>query len=126
MVQKSLPAIGKDALPVDSVELGNEKSLSKDKFGRKVTRRNGPRHGLSRAEIKRKIARQTGDPEFLRPDSSVVKSLGKKEGEHMLKSDISPNDPNDPNTVEKLRGLLSTGGFNFNEKERKALSKIID
>jgi hypothetical protein len=40
-------------------------------------------------------------------------------------SDIKKNDPNDPVTKEKLKALLSNGGFNFKPEERKALSDIL-
>lgn len=43
----------------------------------------------------------------------------------MLQSDIAANDPTDTNTQEKLRGLLSAGGFGWNDKERAALSEIL-
>ena len=34
-------------------------------------------------------------------------------------------DPTDPMTHQKLSGLLKSGGFNFNPKEREVLSKIL-
>ena len=41
-------------------------------------------------------------------------------------SDINLNDPKDPNTQEKLRGVISNGGFNFSLKEREILGKILN
>lgn len=46
--------------------------------------------------------------------------------DHLLVSDVSKNDPNSPETTEKLKSILSTGAFQFNEKEREALSKILE
>jgi hypothetical protein len=40
-------------------------------------------------------------------------------------SDVGKNDPSDPHTRGKLQTLLSSGGFNFSEKEREALSQIL-
>lgn len=43
----------------------------------------------------------------------------------IMKSDIANNDPKDSNTQEKLKSVISRGGFNFNPKEREALEKIL-
>ncbi len=43
----------------------------------------------------------------------------------ILNSDIANNDPKDTNTQEKLKSVISRGGFNFNPKEREALEKIL-
>ncbi len=43
----------------------------------------------------------------------------------VMKSDIAKNDPKDTNTQEKLKSVISKGGFNFNPKEREALEKIL-
>jgi hypothetical protein len=43
----------------------------------------------------------------------------------VLKSDIAKNDPKDTNTQEKLKMVISKGGFNFNPKERDVLEKIL-
>lgn len=43
----------------------------------------------------------------------------------IMKSDIAQNDPKDSNTQEKLKSVISKGGFNFNPKEREALEKIL-
>lgn len=43
----------------------------------------------------------------------------------VLNSDIANNDPKDSNTQEKLKSVLSKGGFSFNPKEREALDRIL-
>ncbi len=44
---------------------------------------------------------------------------------HLLKSDISLNDPRSSDTQMKLKTVLSSGGFNFNPRERETLEKIL-
>ena len=39
--------------------------------------------------------------------------------------DIKKNDPNDSDTKEKIKGALNVGSFNFSDKERDVLSKIL-
>ena len=38
---------------------------------------------------------------------------------------LAKNDPKDPVTQEKLKGLLTGGGFGFSDQERKTLEKIL-
>lgn len=44
---------------------------------------------------------------------------------HVLNSDITNNAPDSVETQEKLKKVLSTGAFSFNEKERAVLDKIL-
>ena len=39
--------------------------------------------------------------------------------------DIKSNNPNSEETKDKIKGLLVTGSFNFNEKEKAALQEIL-
>jgi len=39
--------------------------------------------------------------------------------------DIHKNSPDSEVTQEKLKSILKGGGFNFNDRERKALSEIL-
>ena len=39
--------------------------------------------------------------------------------------DVGKNDPKAEVTQEKLKSILASGGFAFNDKERQALSKIL-
>ena len=55
-------------------------------------------------------------------EAKVEKEESEKE---VVASDINKNDPNDTNTTEKLKMLMSTGGFKFNEKEKAALGQIL-
>jgi hypothetical protein len=64
--------------------------------------------------------------------ATAVKGLGDPEKvddpkakEVLLHSDVQKNDPKDTNVQEKLKGLLGSGGFGWNDKERAALSEIL-
>lgn len=67
-------------------------------------------------------------------EKNAVKAEEKKEGQAKLvdasgspiQSDVGKNDPTDTNVHEKLKDILQTGAFSFNEKERKALSSILN
>ncbi|MBT7610333.1 MAG: hypothetical protein HN576_11290 [Bacteriovoracaceae bacterium] len=45
--------------------------------------------------------------------------------DYVLGSDIAANKPDAAETREKLKGVLSNGGFKFSDKERDVLSKIL-
>ncbi|WP_372652388.1 hypothetical protein [Halobacteriovorax sp.] len=61
-----------------------------------------------------------GNPE------EIEKSSGGEEAKKvLLHSDVQKNDPKDTNVQEKLKGLLNSNGFGWNEKERAALSEIL-
>lgn len=45
--------------------------------------------------------------------------------DYQLKGDVGLNHPQDPNTKEKLKSILRVGAFNFSEKEKAALGKIL-
>lgn len=49
----------------------------------------------------------------------------KAKKDHLLRSDVSTNDPNDTNTQEKLKTVLSRGAFNFTGREKEVLEKIL-
>jgi len=63
--------------------------------------------------------------EVIKEEPAVGEHVEPSKG-HVLASDIAKNDPNLPETTEKLKSLLSTGAFAFNDKEREALSKILE
>ncbi|OIQ19878.1 MAG: hypothetical protein BM556_05170 [Bacteriovorax sp. MedPE-SWde] len=43
-----------------------------------------------------------------------------------IESDVKKNDPKDPRVQEKLRALLKTNAFSFNQKEKSALANILN
>jgi hypothetical protein len=92
-----------------------------------------------RQEVRAKIANKFGD-KFETKDEIVAKKIASQKKDKLELSDsakrkahidpegfgdIKKNDPNAKETQAKLKGLLENGGFEFNEKERMALSKIL-
>lgn len=62
-------------------------------------------------------------------DSAAVVSIDKNGKKKVSKEgfgDVKNNDPTSEVTQEKLKGLLRSGGFNFNSKERAALDAILN
>ena len=83
---------------------------------------------LSSDDIAAKVAAKFGKEAQVKkaapkPDPDTKVELNTQEA--VAHSDIGNNDPNSELTKEKLRGLLKAGGFDFNDKERKALSQIL-
>ena len=81
----------------------------------------------TRAKAKAKAEAQMATADKAKADPAVDKShtdaVEKKK--LMLNSDVDTNDPNDPNVRKKLKGLLA-GGFGWTDKEKAALSQILD
>lgn len=65
-------------------------------------------------------------PKAAAAQEQVETPAAEKEKTHLLRPDVSLNDPKDPAVQEKLKTVLSTGAFNFNPKEREALDKILN
>ena len=91
---------------------------------------------MSRADVQEKIKQKFGDSfkapvKKTEPVEDKVEIQTKKtdvteEEAHVgLKSDIGKNDPDSEVTQEKLKSLLQTGAFQFNDRERKALGEIL-
>ena len=76
----------------------------KAKFGDKVLPKNKPKVDEAEVSDKAKQKVAIGSEEF---------------------GDIKTNNPNAEETREKLKALLKTGAFNFNDKERSALKDIL-
>lgn len=54
------------------------------------------------------------------------KATKKANRKNVSVGDIKENSPDSEVTKEKLKALLKTGGFHFNDQERSALSDILD
>ncbi len=74
-------------------------------------------------------------PAFAMPEIDEAKKpkqqekLDKKPEKELDKEPVGQiglNDPNNTDTAEKLRDLISSGGFNFSDKEKSVLSKILN
>jgi hypothetical protein len=85
---------------------------------------------LSHDDIKAKLKAKFGDKiqkKEAKPVEDKVDLKGKKglkEGEPEF-GDIKSNDPNSVATHEKLKGILKSGAFQFSDKERSTLAKIL-
>jgi hypothetical protein len=108
-----------------------ENSNSRAIAGRKAEKRERPPR-LSPQEVRDKIeiAQQKKNAERsvsqeIRDVRSAMPDDLKAEGDDKPVSDVSTNDPNDPVTKEKLKSLLTSGGFTFNGKEQEVLAKIL-
>jgi hypothetical protein len=88
-------------------KLGNSdiEAMLKAKFGDKIQKRKAKPVPIDKAELhSKKGVSNSAEPEF---------------------GDVKSNDPNSEMTQVKLQGILKMGGFDFNDKERLALSKIL-
>ncbi len=88
-----------------------------------------PKEKLSKEEIQAKISAKFGKkaapkaPKIVEDKVEIedkTKNVDSKEF-----GDIKTNDPNSQVTQDKLKEILKTGAFQFNEKERKTLAKIL-
>ncbi|MEX0798386.1 MAG: hypothetical protein WD025_03030 [Bacteriovoracaceae bacterium] len=87
----------------------------------------GPSKEEARAKIEEKFGVKLGEKKEKEPDVVVsINKKGEKKVEEGSFGDIKNNDPASEVTQEKLKGLLASGGFHFNDKERAALSQILD
>jgi len=59
-------------------------------------------------------------------DKVEIHSKGVKNSDEEDFGDVKKNRPDAEVTQEKLKSILSNGGFEFNEKERNALSQILN
>lgn len=101
----------------------------------KVSNSDSASQNISKAEIQKRLKDKFGDKfETLASKKEEVKDevniVSKKRIEKDLKEepvigDIGKNDPKSETTQEKLRGILRTGAFHFNDKERGALQEIL-
>ncbi|MFG1501062.1 hypothetical protein ABMA70_12720 [Halobacteriovorax sp. XZX-3] len=126
---------------------------SKSTGGQSIVRRERPSE-LSRGEIKAKIENHKREKEE-KMKAAIAEHKATKQGQAVQKAsspvekkaqaikeatkaevkitpegepfgDIAKNDPKDPATQEKLKGVLTAGAFNFSDKERDVLAKILN
>lgn len=81
------------------------------------------------AEIRKKLAAKFGNkvlPKKKEDKAEIsVKAQKRAEPGDEDYADIKNNNPTSDETREKLKALLKTGAFHFNDKERGALSEIL-
>ncbi len=96
----------------------------------KTSKQLGPK-GLSQKEIAAKIQEKFGDKAKIvkaAPVEDKVEINTKKGVSNSTEEgfgDIQDNDPTSSVTRDKLKDILKTGAFSFNEKERKTLAEIL-
>ncbi len=95
----------------------------------RMTKKEAPVKNLSDEEIIAKLKAKksvTEAKEAAKSEVKVEKSPdNEEEKDLLLKSDIGTNNPNDPTVKEKLKDILKSGAFSFNQKEKDVLSKIL-
>jgi hypothetical protein len=111
-----------DPIPQSSIRQ-NEAAKTGAK-GQKRTRVH-QRENLSRNEILKRLEQHKAEKTELKAPTKVIKDF--EEGEvHEAPGDVGLNNPKDPATREKLRKILSSGGFSFSERERQVLGNILE
>jgi len=79
--------------------------------------------------LQQKLAAKFGDKfqAVKNKDDTVVisKEAALKAEEAKDSASIKSDDPNSEETKAKLKGLMRTGDFNFNDKEQEALEEIL-
>ena len=128
-----------DSGPIERTETKSataiETSKPRKKKGREIVKHGGPNKNLSDRDIRAKIERMKMKNEVKAPKpihnevksdmpGDVTAKVVNAQGEP-IKSDVSKNDPKDPVTQEKLRAILKSGAFSFNQKEKGALADIL-
>ena len=112
----------------------SRKSLSDSEIREKLKSKHATKTNTLKKPVKgQKLGESFMNPDKIKPQQTLVKlpqtpAQAQKEQEASTKAivgDIKTNDPNDTNTTEKLKGLLSAGGFDFSEKEKETLGKIL-
>lgn len=118
--------IGKGVGPKSNSEI--REKIAKMKKAKEGTLPKGPQVNKKPAfitgEAEKALAQRKANPNSPAAQAQL-KSNKPKVIATELKSDVGLNKPNDPGTQEKLKGLLKSGGFNFSDKERDALSSIL-
>lgn len=87
---------------------------------------------LSQKEVRDKIKAKFGDKALEKKEKPVVEDKVEVKGNKGVKNsseedfgDIGKNDPSDQLTHDKLKEVLKSGAFHFNDRERATLAKIL-
>lgn len=88
------------------------------------------RNDIKQAAIREKLAQKFGKKVLPKKKEDKVEISAKAEkrlepGDDKY-ADIGTNDPKNEDTRAKLMGLMKSGGFQFSDKEREALSEILE
>ena len=111
----------------------NKSTAASSSLAQKKPKGPSAKKEMSDSDIREKLAANAEISSAAKMKSAQAQQSTQKLGEgfmksddHLLKSDVQLNSPADPVTSEKLKTVLSNGGFNFNPKEREVLSKILE
>lgn len=90
---------------------------------------------ISQNEIQKRLKEKFGDKfqpildkkTEKKDEVSIIskKKIEKELTENPVIGDVGKNDPRSEETQEKLKAILKTGAFEFNERERGALQEIL-
>lgn len=81
---------------------------------------------LTKSDIQARIQARFGKQAELKQPRVVQDTVELNSKGSSASADADNNDPDSTVTRDKLRGILKAGGFDFNAKERKALSEILN
>jgi hypothetical protein len=118
---------------LQSARRGQRSRSSSDGLQKSHSRSRRPQKmNLSDDQIRKKMEmlknqkNQTYDANTVPQKKAAVKTDQKVEEEvKEIMGDVKKNDPKDPATAQKLKEVLGTGSFGFNEKEKEVLGKIL-
>ena len=103
-----------------------------DSVSRQKSKNTKSKKELEKEEILKKVKAKFGDkakPKKAQPKEKVDVSDTAKQKSQIKDddfSDIGKNNPQSEVTKEKLRAILKTGAFSFNDAERGALNDILN
>ncbi|MDD0851564.1 hypothetical protein HBN50_00595 [Halobacteriovorax sp. GB3] len=87
---------------------------------------NGFRSDMPETIKKPTVQASKGPSKEVSSEEQKVESKAEASAEaHLLQSDVQNNDPKNPKVREKLKDALNMNTFNFSDKERAVLSKIL-
>lgn len=114
-------SISKKAKSKENTSKGSDKSKEENL----MTKKEPPVKNLSDDEIIAKLRAKKSAKESSETKKTPETNQKEEKDDMLLKSDVGSNNPNDPEVREKLKGILKSGAFNFSQKERDTLSKIL-
>lgn len=119
-----------DQTPTETIKkVKPQKSETSKEKSFEAKKKAAPERNLSDDEVIAKIKEKQAKKEAVKKAEAIAaKEKSFNEGEekdHLLESDVGGNDPNDPSVREKLKDILKSGAFKFNQKEKSVLSKIL-
>lgn len=110
-------------MKVNSQQLNSNTKATKTKKELTVIEKKAIEQEKVKARLQAKFGKDFKKKEV--KEDVELNSKGVKNSNEKDFGDIASNDPNSSATQEKLKHILKRGGFEFNQKERKALASIL-